>query len=208
MKATLNHRLSMLTVLLIVIGGLLLARIASFPFEVDAAAFLKDRSSNSYRQLRDSIPDRGRILDRNGEILATNVMEYNIGVSPNLIINKEAAAKRIAEALGDDESRIFKLINNDDSGNVALANLVDTAVAQRVDRLNQLGIQLSPVPQRIYPQQSLAAQIIGFVAGRDEDSSRRGYVGVEGAYNSELAGKSKLQSVSSIPFEVNSNDQQ
>ncbi|MEP7285188.1 MAG: penicillin-binding protein 2 [Chloroflexota bacterium] len=203
MKATLNRRLSMLTVILVVIGGLLLLRIASFPFQSEAATYLENEGNSSYHQLRDLIPDRGRIFDRNGELLAGNQMQYRISVSPNYITDKVKAAHDLALALGDDEARIFKLINND-SQYVLLTGPVEADVAQKVAKLNLLGANSEPVPQRIYPQGSLAAQIIGFVGG--DGDLRRGYVGIEGGYNSDLAGQVRGVTNSAIPFEVNQSD--
>src|SRR5579859_3567641 len=207
MRTSFNRRLSILTAILVAAGILLFAQIASFPFHADAAAYLEDQANNSYRQLRDLIPDRGRIMDRNGDLLAANVMEYTIGASPNLILDKPKASHLLAGALKDDENRILKLLDQPDSQYVVLADQADTATAQKVTQLNLLGLTLQPVPKRIHPQGSLAAQLIGFVAGRDEDGSRRGYVGVEGEYNSELAGQVQTQPISPIPFEVNALDQ-
>ncbi len=205
MKATLKHRLSLLTVFLVAFAALLLARLASFPFQADAAAYLESNANNSYRQLRDLIPDRGRIFDRNGQLLAGNVMDYNITASPNLILNKQKAAAQLATALDDDENRIYKLIKDNDVQYTVLARGVSTEVAQKVAKLGLFGVTTEPVPDRIHPQGSLAAQLIGFVAGRDDQ--RRGYVGVEGGYNSDLAGQVRVQPISPIPFEVNPNDQ-
>jgi cell division protein FtsI/penicillin-binding protein 2 len=203
MKATFNRRLSLLTVTLIVIGMLLLGRLASFQFDLDTASYLQNSASNSYRQLRDLIPDRGRIFDRNMELLAGNTMEYGIGVSPRLIINKAKVAHDLAVALGDDERHIFDAIDND-KVYVLLARPVSGEVAQKVARLGYLGVVTEPIPKRIYPQGSLAAQVIGFVGG--DGDSRRGYVGVEGAYNNLLAGQVRVQTNSQIPFEVNPGD--
>ncbi|MCC7449297.1 MAG: penicillin-binding protein 2 [Anaerolineae bacterium] len=205
MKTTLNRRLSMLTVTLVIIGTLLLTRLASFQFQLDTAAYLQNIANNTYRQLRDLTPERGRIYDRNGELLAGNMMEYEIGASPLLITDKPKAARELAAALNDDETRIFNLIKDDDVKYVILAKPVSAEVAQKIAKVNQLGVQTAPIPKRIYPQGSLAAQIIGFVGGAGD--SRRGYVGVEGGYNSDLAGQVRVQPISPIPFEVNTNDQ-
>jgi cell division protein FtsI/penicillin-binding protein 2 len=206
MKATLNRRITLLTAVLIVTGILLLARLASFQFDLDTASYLQNSASNSYRQLRDLIPDRGRIFDRNMELLAGNMMEYEIGVSPNYITNKRKAAHDLAVALNEDEEKIFRKIDvGNDVKYVQLARRVPNDVAQKVIKLNLLGVQTAPIPKRIYPQGSLAAQVIGFVGG--DGDSYRGYVGVEGAYNSELAGQVRVQTSSAIPFEINPNDQ-
>src|SRR5437762_1025411 len=120
MRTMLNRRLTMLSVLLIAVGIFLLTWIAIFPFRYSAASALIQSANNSYRQLRNLIPDRGRILDRNGEVLATNVMEYRISASPNIILDKSKAAHDLAAALNDDESRIYKLLSADDNSQYVL----------------------------------------------------------------------------------------
>src|SRR5258708_19968998 len=135
MKATLKHRLSLLTVFLVGFGGVVLARLASFPFQADAAAYLESNANNSYRQLRDLIPDRGRIFDRNGQLLAGNVMDYNITASPNLILNKQKAAAQLATALDDGQNRIYKLIRDNGVPHTELARGGSTEVAHEETNL-------------------------------------------------------------------------
>src|ERR1044071_464424 len=120
MKAMLNTRLTMLTVLLISISIFLFTWIAIFPFRYTPAADLKANAANTYRVLRNLIPDRGRIFDRNGEVLATNVMEYRISASPNVLLNKPKVAHDLAVALGDDENRILKLLTADETSQYVL----------------------------------------------------------------------------------------
>src|SRR5207253_1135832 len=106
--------------------------------------------------MRNLIPDRGRIFDRNMELLAGNTMDYEIGASPNYITNKAKAAHDLAAILNDDETHIFTKISRDDLKYVLLAKPVSTDVAQKIASLNLLGIVTDPIPKRIYPQQSLA----------------------------------------------------
>jgi cell division protein FtsI/penicillin-binding protein 2 len=203
-KTMLNRRLSLITFMLVVTGMLLLLQLTSFQFRLDTAAYLQNSANNTYYQMRNLIPDRGRVFDRNMELLAGNTMEYEIGASPIYITNKAKVAHDLAVALNDDEGRIFKLISDDNRQYVQLAKPVSADVAQKVANLNLLGVKTDPIPKRIYPQQSLAAQVIGFVGG--EGDSRRGYVGIEGAYNSDLAGQVRTQPISLIPSEANMNE--
>jgi cell division protein FtsI/penicillin-binding protein 2 len=194
----------MLTLSLIVIGVLLLARLVSFQFQIDMAAYLSSASGS--QSARDKFPERGRIFDRNGELLAANTTEYIIGASPIYITDKPKVAKLLAEALGEDEKRILNLLAADDQAQyVRLTEQpVNTDIAQRVAGLQLLGIVIDAEPKRIYPQNSLAAHVVGFVAW--DGALRRGYVGVEGAYNDDLTGQSRVTEQSQIPFEVNPND--
>lgn len=209
MKTTLNRRLSLLTVALVGVGVLLLARLASFQFQIDAASYLENKAALSYQSAKSQIPERGKILDRNGELLATNMMEYKINASPNYVSDKPKAAQDLAQVLGDDPARLLDLLNSKDEQtnqpkpNVFLAGPVPFDVAQKVVQLNIFGVTLEQSPRRIYPQNSLAAQVLGFVGWADD--GQRGYVGVEGEYENDLAGQVRIVSQSAIPFEADSN---
>ena len=201
MTDTLPRRLSILTILLIVVGMLLMARLGSFQFQLDTAAYLQNLASNAYHTARALVPNRGRIFDRNGELLAGNEMYYDIGVSPALISDKTGVSQKLSTVLGLDVVTIREALNSD-AEYVALTKApVATDVAQQISKLDLYGVVLDPKPRRIYPQGALAGPVIGFVGG---DS--KGYVGVEGKLNSELAGQTRFADTSPIPFEINPNN--
>ena len=199
----LPRRLSLLTVLLIAVGVLMLARLGSFQFQFDAAAYLRDSADTSYHTPRESVPDRGRIFDRNGELLAGNEMFYIIGVSPNLINegSKADVARKLSEKLGIDEAQLLIALQSNAEYVPLTKTPVATDIAQKVTALNIYGVKLDPKPRRTYPQGSLAGPVIGFVGG-----DGRGYVGVEGALNDYLAGQTRFTQDSPIPFEINTNN--
>ncbi len=204
MSDVLPRRLSMLTVVLISAGVLLLARLGSFQFQFDAAAYLQNGASNTYHNLREQVPDRGRIFDRNGELLAGNEMFYGVGISPVLIIDKDkkSVAHKLASILSMDEDQLTSLLNREDQRYIPLTTKpVSTDVAQQISKLDIFGVVLDPVPRRTYPQGALAGPVIGFLGG-----SGKGYVGVEGFYDGILAGQSRVTDDSPIPFEINPNN--
>jgi cell division protein FtsI/penicillin-binding protein 2 len=199
---TLSRRLSIVTVILITVGGLLLARIGSFQFQLDTAAYLQNAASNSYNTAREMVPDRGRIYDRNGELLAGNEMFYTIGVSPELIADKVGVAARLSKLLKMDEAAILTILRSTDRKYVPLTSTpAPTSIAQLVAKEEIVGVRLDPVPRRIYPQGALAGPVIGFFG-----ADGKGYVGVEEHWNAYLAGQVKYTAESPIPFEVNANN--
>jgi cell division protein FtsI/penicillin-binding protein 2 len=200
MRTSFNRRLSLLTFVIIITGVLLFARLASFQFQLDVAAYLQRVASSNYRTINDRFPERGRIYDRNGELLAANMTEYRIGISPVYVSDKARLARELAEALGEDEERILRLASSRAPYELVTRQPVSAEVAQKVARLNLLAVTIDPEPKRIYPHNSLAAHVIGFVGW--EGNLRRGYVGVEGGYNDDLAGQSRITERSRIPFEA------
>ncbi|MHB8627712.1 MAG: peptidoglycan D,D-transpeptidase FtsI family protein [Aggregatilineales bacterium] len=201
MTDTFPRRLSMLTVLLVAVGVLMLARLGSFQFQLDTAAYLQNLANNAYHTPRQLIPDRGRIFDRNGELLAGNEMYYDIGVSPNLITDKDGVAQKLASVLGIEQGLVRSALDSDAQYIPLTKAPVGTDLAQQIARLNIPGVVLDPKPRRIYPQGALAGPVLGFVSG-----DGIGYVGVEGALNSELTGQTRFANDSPIPFEVNPNE--
>ncbi|MBX3062786.1 MAG: penicillin-binding protein 2 [Anaerolineae bacterium] len=203
MRTSFNRRLSVITLILIIAGVGMLGRVASFQWQFDVASYLRTVASNRYSQIDDQSPARGLIYDRNMEILAANTTEYGIGVSPIYITDKEAAAAKLADAIGLDRTFVYNAVTSTAPYVPLTTELVSSEVAAKVEALNIFGVKLDPHPKRVYPEGSLAAHVIGFVGWEGED--RRGYVGVEGDYNSDLAGQKLITEDSTIPFEANAN---
>jgi cell division protein FtsI/penicillin-binding protein 2 len=75
---------------------------------------------------------------------------------------------------------------------------VSAEQGQQVEALGlDIAIRIEKIPRRFYSQGTLAAQILGFVGG-----DLRGYYGVEGKFQDQLAGRPREEVVSNIPFEV------
>lgn len=130
-------------------------------------------------------PDRGIIYDRNGAVLAGNSADYQIGASPSLLTG--AAAEEMATALAPILQRPrYELLGalQAEQPYVLLAGRVSPEVAEAVRELGYSGIQLDPLPRRIYPQGKLLCHVLGYV-----DFDGDGGSGVEGYYQQELAGE-------------------
>lgn len=146
-------------------------------------------------EFRTFYPERGEIYDRNGHLLAGNRTVYEVGVSLPDMKDVDAMAYVLSVYLNMTEEEIKdKLLNSPEAWTyIMIQDYVDAgtvAALQQVikqledagdDRLNGLGFK--PHFQRSYPEKSLAANVLGFVA-RDG----RGYFGVEEKYNDLLAG--------------------
>lgn len=192
----------------VVIGGLIVAsaiillRLASFQFQLtpEVATYIESRRDANYLRTLEIAGARGYIYDRNGEPLAVNALDYQIGVSPNLIADPRRASQQLAAVLGLNELDVYTLLESDDPWK-SLATRVSADVRQQIDELDIYGLTINSLPRRSYPQGMLAAQVIGFVGG-----DLQGYYGVEGNYQALLAGSVREREVSNIPFNVNELD--
>lgn len=95
---TLHRRLTLLSVVLIGISAVLLARLLSFQFYIDANTkeTLEENRENRLYQTVEVRPNRGLVYDRNGHLLATNSFEYRVGISPNQITDRQEVAAQLA----------------------------------------------------------------------------------------------------------------
>jgi cell division protein FtsI/penicillin-binding protein 2 len=203
---TLSRRLTLVSIVLIAISLVLLARLLSFQFRMnpEIKQALEDQARNRHEQTVEVLPRRGQIFDRNGHLLATNSFEYRIGISPNQIVNRQKVAIDLAPLVGLPENRLYNLLQPGADGTFApyvlLASRVSAEVGQAIADLGIPGIIIEPLPIRIYPQGELTAQVVGFFAGADGARASQGYYGVEGYYQPLLAGQSKRVTRSNVPL--------
>lgn len=129
---------------------------------------------------------RGRILDRNGLVLAQSGTAYRVLVNPQAISDDDRVriAIEVSDVLGLDYDYVYERVSNTKRQQVQLKRQVESAV---VDQLTALqlgsGISYTSDNRRYYPFGSLFAQILGFT-GIDGE----GQTGVEAEYNKYLAG--------------------
>jgi cell division protein FtsI/penicillin-binding protein 2 len=143
-------------------------------------------------------PDRGMIYDRNEAVLAANGADYQIGASPNLVVEPEELATELAPVLQMSRRELVGMLESDYPFEM-LSGRVSGDVAEQVRLLNEEygGLQIDPLPRRFYPQDSLMCHILGYV---DFDGDGGG--GVEGYYQSELAGEAASAKLNISPFFV------
>jgi cell division protein FtsI (penicillin-binding protein 3) len=141
-------------------------------------------------------PERGVIYDRNGAVLAANGADYQIGASPNLVLDAEEMATQLAVILEKPRYEILGALQSDQPY-VMLAGRVSAAVADLVRDVEEEygGLQIDPLPRRFYPQGSLMCHTLGYV-----DFDGNGGAGIEGYYQAELAGEAASATINISPF--------
>ncbi|HEY8426284.1 MAG TPA: penicillin-binding transpeptidase domain-containing protein [Limnochordales bacterium] len=127
-------------------------------------------------------PRRGTIMDRNGNKLAISVSADAVYAIPNEIEDPAATAQALAGVLGMPADEIEERLRSRQAA-VWIARRLDTETARRVRALRLPGIGLVERPQRVYPNGSLAAQVLG-ITGIDN----QGLEGLEFYYEAHLRG--------------------
>ena len=128
--------------------------------------------------------NRGRILDRNGLILATSVLAPSIWAIPEDVERDMAQLQRLARLLGMSLSDLRRKLEDEDKTFVWLKRQVDEPAAKQIAALNLKGIYQRKEYKRQYPEGEAAAHLVGFTNVED-----KGQEGVELAFNQTLAGK-------------------
>ena len=147
------------------------------------------------------VGSRGKILDRNGEILAADVAAYHVVLDPKYIA-EHGDADRVTEVLSSvfklDREKVASTVGDENRRYVRLVKYVPARDLESFDRVFQgvmyrpieepgvilKGVLLEEAPIRSYPKGSLMAHVLGF-------SNREGVgsAGIELRYDSYLKGK-------------------
>ena len=127
---------------------------------------------------------RGKILDRNGQVIATSleaksVIAYNDTVPDDLAADK---VKKLASLLQMSEADLRKKLK-EERKQIFLKRQVDPAVAQQIKQLEIPGIGLNNEYRRFYPEGEAMAHVVGFTNVND-----KGQEGMELSREAELAG--------------------
>lgn len=152
------------------------------------------------------VPARGQIYDKRGNLLAGNRTVYEVGVELQDVKNPETIAQTVSDLLGVGRDYAKARASIEYSPTSVYSRLVDNVPPEEIEKLEIVikqmqvmysdskdenkpslnGLVYYPHLGRIYPEESLASNILGFV-----NADNNGYFGVEERFNSLLAGRSK-----------------
>jgi cell division protein FtsI (penicillin-binding protein 3) len=128
------------------------------------------------------LPARADIVDRNGVPLARTMDAYSIAVRPSKLIGAPAdLARKLHEIFPDEpEAAFYKKLTGRGWAYLRRRALPEEVAA--VNALGEIGIEFPREKERLYPQRTLAAHVLGFAP----NSEGNGGMGVEAAFNDRL----------------------
>ena len=132
---------------------------------------------------------RGRILDRNGLVLATSVALPSVQVDVKTFAADAAQRKALAKTLGMTNAELADRLD-DAGGAVVLKRLVEEPVWQQVKAMNLKGVQEVREYKRRYPEGESAAHVVGFT-----NIDGKGIEGIELGFESQLVGTAGSRTV-------------
>jgi cell division protein FtsI (penicillin-binding protein 3) len=150
--------------LLVLFGGLAvrLAHIQLFLGETYASGAKRQQVS------RRKIPAmRGRILDRNGHVLAISVPARSLHLDPGAVDDVESAAARHAALLGYPEGELLSLLRRPGRFVPLRRGIEDRGLLRRIAKLDIPWLGVTFEPARHYPAGNLAAHVLGFVGAEE-----------------------------------------
>ena len=162
--------------------GLLAARAAYI--QVIGNEFFQHKGEVRFARTLDLPANRGRVLDRNGLILASSVPAPSIWAVPEDVERDLPRLQALARLLQMPLAELEKRLADDDKGFVWLKRQVDLSVAQEVMALGLKGIHQREEYKRQYPEGEAVAHVVGFTNVED-----MGQEGIELAFNKDLAGR-------------------
>ena len=153
-------------------------------------AFFKKQGTVRFMRTLDMPASRGRILDRNGHILASSVPMPSIWASPEDIERDPAKLKALSKLLGLTLAELDKKLQDEDKTFVWLKRQVDEDTVKQIADLKIKGVYDRKEYKRIYPEGEAVAHVVGFT-----NVESLGQEGVELTFNKDLAGKAGSRQV-------------
>ena len=156
--------------------------------QVYANDFFQRQGTVRFARTLELPANRGRILDRNGLILASSVPAASIWAIPEDVDESDpsvrAQLKELAQLLDMPLSTLVTKMAEDDKTFMWLKRQLDWDLGQRIVGLGIKGIYLRKEYKRQYPEGESAAHVVGFTNVEDH-----GQEGMELAFDKQLAGK-------------------
>ena len=173
---------SRLVVALIGLGSCVLLARAAY-VQLIGAEFFQAQGEKRFAHTLVLHGSRGRILDRDGQLLAISVEAPSIWAIPRDLAADRARRQQLAAALGMAPAELERRLA-DNPNFVWLRRQTDDATAARVRALALRGVHQTREHRRRYPEGEAAAHVVGFT-----DVEQRGQEGVELAFEPRLRGR-------------------
>ena len=124
--------------------------------------------------------ERGKIFDRNGNLLATSIFSKSLSTNPLIINNKSELAKKLSHALNLDENSVLKNLNKKKEF-VWLKRNITPREHQKIIDLGEITLRIHNERKRIYPYSNLTSHLVGYV-----NIDGIGQSGIERFFNNKL----------------------
>ncbi len=144
--------------------------------------YYNDLATQLHERERQIKAARGKILDRNGTVIASNQTVCTISVIHSQVTDKEKVIEVLVNELGISEESVRKKVEKISSREKIMSN-VDKEIGDKIREYDLAGVKVDEDYKRYYPYESLASKVLGFTG-----SDNQGIVGIEVQYEEYLKG--------------------
>lgn len=187
-RDTYSFRVAVITGIVLLCLLFILIRLASI--QLFDSMDLRGYADSQGMRTEDILPERGLILDRNGNILADNIIEYSIGARYIDLLEPENAFRSLAKAF-DKTPDFYRSQFKKQNAFYILEAQVRPEIVDQLQSDNAChGLKYDKKMSRTYPYQEAAGQLLGFLW---DDGT--GQSGIEQYYDSVLKGEKGYQMI-------------
>ena len=147
------------------------------------ADYYSEMAEDLHQRERTIKAARGRILDRNGVVIADNRTVCTISVVHNQIEDPESVIRILSGELGVPEDTVRKKVEKYSAREIIKTN-VDKKEGDKIRAQGLAGVKVAEDYKRYYPYDSLASRVLGFTGGDNQ-----GIIGLEVQYEKYLKGQ-------------------
>lgn len=180
MKSGNRRRLMFYLAIFMIMACIIIGRLI-YIMIIDSSKYAEDIKDLHEREREIKAP-RGEILDRNGEVIATNKTVCTVSVIHSQVTDEEAVVDMLVSELGLSEEEVRKKVEKVSVREKIKSN-VDKEVGDRIRNHNLAGVKVDEDYKRYYPYDSLASKVLGFTG-----ADNQGIVGLEVEYEEYLSG--------------------
>lgn len=149
---------------------------------IGCSEYYEERARQLHERERSIKAARGRILDRNGVVLADNKTVCTISVIHSQIEEKEKVIHMLCQELSLDEEYVRKRVEKISAIERIKSN-VEKELGDRIREYDLAGVKVDEDFKRYYPYGELASKVLGFTGGDNQ-----GIIGLEVSYDAVLEG--------------------
>jgi cell division protein FtsI (penicillin-binding protein 3)/stage V sporulation protein D (sporulation-specific penicillin-binding protein) len=183
-----NRRIRLILATFIIVFGIALARAGWL--QVVHAATYGEQAQRMHEETLTTPAGRGSILDRTGVQLAIGEQDHTVYADPHMVTDARGVALTAHRLFGVDADKLYPKLLDKTSRFVYVARFADPKSANAFMAKHFTGIGSYPEERRAYPQNTVAAPVIGY-AGIDN----KGLGGLELEYDRKLAGRPGRQTI-------------
>lgn len=178
-KMLLIYVIGIIFICCLVVGKLIYIMVFQSEYYTEKALDVQERE----RKIK---APRGKILDRNGTVIASNKTVCTVSVIYNQVKDPDKVVSILSKELEMDEAEVRKKVEKISSREKIKSN-VDKKIGDKIREYNLSGVKVDEDYKRYYPYESLASKVLGFTG-----ADNQGIIGLEVKYEKYLKGADGL----------------